>query len=342
VKYDNIRAFEKHLEGASPLHFSRHYLIMAKEEFDCKEAINLLLDFLLPPQNRDLILHKIDGAEVSLDDLLTDLHSQSMFAPMKVIWIKQAEKLKKPIIDELEKYLSRIPRTQYLVLSTSGIAKNTRFYKASEKEGVVLELPEIKPWEREKQLIDWVIKKAQQSQKLMPQQVSQALVKYVGTDALTLVQELDKLFCYVGDRKEIQMQDIRAICTYNHVDTVWQLGEAIFRRDAATALRIARTLLLDGQSLLPLLRQIRSQFQTEFHICTLLQQGKPPHFIQQEYPYMKGQILERHIESATQYGLEAFHKGILTIDETEMQAKNSQIEEQLLAELLMIQLTKKD
>ena len=126
MKYDNIRAFEKHLEGAAPLHFSRHYLIMGKEEFECKEAIDLVIRYLLPKESdRDMALHIVDGAQVELNELLTDLHSQSMFVPTRVIWIQQADKLKKPIMEELEKYLGRIPRSQYLILSTAGIAKNT-------------------------------------------------------------------------------------------------------------------------------------------------------------------------------------------------------------------------
>lgn len=340
MKYDNLRAFEKHLEGAAPLHFSRHYLIMGKEEFECREAIDLVIKFLLPKENdREMALHVIDGAEAELNELMTDLHSQSMFVPTRVIWIQQADKLKKPIIEELEKYVSHIPRSQYLILSTTGIAKNTRFYKVAEKEGVVLEFAEVKPWEKEKKLTEWVGKQAAKVRKLISFQVCQALVKQVGTDAPTLNQELEKLFCYIGDRQEITLQDVANICTNHQVESIWQLGEALFRRDTATALKISHALLTDGQPLLPLLRQVRSQFNSEFHICTMLHQGKTGQDIQQEFPYMKGQILDRHIESARQYGLEAFRQGILAIDETEMRIKNSQIEEQLLAELLMIKLT---
>ncbi len=342
MKYDNIRAFEKHLEGAAPRHFSPNYLIMGKEDFECREAVALVIKSILPKEgDRDMALRMFDGNQVELNDLLTELHSQSMFVPVRVICIQQAEKLKKAIMDELEKYLGKIPPNQYLVMSSSGIAKNTRFYKAAEKEGVVLDFPEAKPWEKEKKLTEWVGKLAARERKLMSYQVCQTFVQQAGTDMPTLAQELEKLFCYIGERNEITIQDVAKICTNHHVESIWQLGEAIFRRDAAVALRIIHSLLTEGQALLPLLRQVRSQFNTEFHICTMLQQGKHPQDVQQEYPYMRGQILDRHIESARSYGLEAFRQGILSIDETEMCIKNSQIDEQLLAQLLMIKLTGK-
>jgi DNA polymerase-3 subunit delta len=57
---------------------------------------------------------------------------------------------------------------------------------------------------------------------------------------------------------------------------------------------------------------------------------------------MKGQILERHIQQAQHYGLEAFKKGLLAIDESEMRAKNSSVDEKILLELLMMQLTRRN
>jgi DNA polymerase III subunit delta len=339
VRYDNIRAFEKHLEGAKLLHFSSLYFILGKDA-DVREAANLLLRFLLPsPKMKEFSLSIFEGAQVQEKELGTALYSSSFFAKTRVIWIQQAEKLKKSIQENLEKYFIRPTPSLYLLLSASGWQKNTSFYKAAEKEGIILEFGEIKPWEREKVLVEWVNKQATAACKLMPFQVCQSLVKRIGNDQEALAQEFEKLICYCYEKKEITLQDVDVICSHRQVDSVWQLGEALFRRDAATALQIAQTLLMEGQALLPLLRQIRSQFQTEYQICLLLAQGKEAHDIAQEFPYMKGQILDRHMRQAQQYGLDAFKRGLLALDATEMRAKNSPFDEHLLVELLIMQLT---
>jgi DNA polymerase-3 subunit delta len=98
---------------------------------------------------------------------------------------------------------------------------------------------------------------------------------------------------------------------------------------------------MEGQPFLPLLRQIRNQFLTEYQVCALLEQGQTSAEIFQEFPYMKGQILEKHIQNARDYGMGAFRKGLLAIDAAEIQAKNSGVDEQLLAELLIVKLTGK-
>lgn len=340
MRYDNLRAFEKHLEGAAPQHLSPLYVIIGKESFDCKEAINLLMRFLVPANQKEMALKTWDGSSADSQSLFADLYSPSFLVDKRVILIQHTEKMKKNGLERLEKYVSQPARSQYLILWAASLSRQTSFYKLLEKEGIIIEFADLKPWEKEKRLVEWVGKHAVASRKLMSYQVCQQFVKQMGTDQNLLVNELEKLFCYVGNRQEIVWQDVNQICTQIPLETVWQLVEAIFRHDAASALRIIQGILLE-QAFLPLLRQIRNQFATEFHICALLEQGREPSAITQEYPYMKGQILEKHIENARQYGMDAFRRGLLEIDATEIRAKNSQIDEQLLAELLIAKLTRK-
>ncbi len=340
MKYDNLPAFEKHLEEAKFKQFSSFYLLLGKEAFELQEAVQMLIRMILPHQEkREFALSTFEGAQVEDKQLWTALDSPSFFAETRVICIQQADKLKKSLQEELEKSFTRPLPAQYLILSAAGWNKNTSFYKAAEKAGIVLELAEIKPWEKEKRLAEWVNKQATAARKLMSFQVCQALVKQSGADPAMLAQELDKLICYCGEKKEITVQDVEAICTRQQLDSVWQLGEAIFRRDTSSALHMIHTLLMSGQALLPLLRQLRSQFQTEYQICLLLAQGKHAQDITQEFPYMKGQILERHIRQAQYYGLEACRQGLLSLDAIERLMKNSAVDDRLLAEILMMQLT---
>jgi DNA polymerase-3 subunit delta len=340
VRYDNLRAFEKHLEGAAPLQFSPLYCIFGQEAFECQEAVDLLLRKLLPdPGQRELSLIQLDGSHSDEQELGNALHSFSFFSKTQVIWIRQADKLKKSAQDNLLNYFSRPTLSQYLLLSAAGWQKSTSFYKAAEKAGVVLDFAELKPWEKEQRLAEWVNKQAAVHRKLIAYPVCQFLVKRIGCDQALLAQEIEKLICFTGEKKEITQKDVEILCHNQQIDTIWQLGEALFRKDAASALNIVRSFLLEGQPLIPLLRQIRSQFQTEFQICLLLAQGKQAQDISQEFPYLKGQVLERHLRQARQYGGDAFKKGLLALDEAELRAKNSSIDENIIVELLIMRLT---
>ncbi len=340
MKYNHIQAFEKHLESSAPDHFAPLYLILGKEAFNCKRAVDSLIQALLPKEeNLSFCLRSFDGQNIEIQEVLTELYSISFLAEKRVIWIQQADKLRKDATEALEQYFTHCKHCPYLILTASALQKNTHFYKKIENVGVILELLEEKPWEKEKRLIDWVSKQATMAHKLMSYQDCQYFTKHVGIDQALLQQELNKLFCYVGDKIEITQKDIKAVCTPLNIETMWQLGEAIFRRDSITALGISQAILKqEGVALLPFLRQLRTQFQTEYQVCTILAQGGQASDVSQDFPYMKGQVLERHMQLAHYYGLEGFKKGLLAIDAAELTAKNSLMHEDLLINLLIVKL----
>lgn len=339
MKYTQLRAFEKHLEGAAPQqHFSPIYLIIGKERFLCKDAVDKLLAMLLREQSRELSLTTLDGASTSPEQLANELQAFSLFTTRRVLWIDQIDKLSKPVLKELESYFEHPNPSLYLILSGSTVNHSTNFYKKGEKTGVVLDFAEEKPWEKEKQAVQWLMSQATATGKRIDIQACQHLVIQIGTDAALLHHELQKLLCYVGERDEITLKDIGAICTTVNVETGWQLGEALFRRDASSALRISKALLDEGTVLIALLRQIRHQFQTEYQICSILHNGGSAQEVSQRFPYMRGAILDRHLQLAREYGMNRFKAGMLTLDAAELAAKNSTSDDELLAELVIAKL----
>lgn len=338
MKYNNLRAFEKHLEGAAPQHFSDIYMILAKEEFERKAALDFLIKIVLKKEKSpDLCLQVFDADKHSVDVILSELEMLAFFAKKRLIIVQNADQFDKAATIKIEAYFAAPNRAACLVLVAPAINRATTFYKNAEKTGIILDIAEEKPWEKEKSLADWLRGAATSEGKQIDPNTCRLMVKQLGTDQSLLQQELLKLVCFVGQRNSINEGDVAAICGSVNSENGWQLGEAIFRRDPA-ALRISKALLNDGVAVIALLRQIRSQFQTELNICSILMQGGGSEEITREYSYMKGQILERHIQNARSYGMAALKEGILKIDHTEFQAKNSSVDPEFLTEVLIIKL----
>lgn len=340
MKYSNLKDFEKSL---TEITFNKHapnYLILAKDAFDRKNAVDLLLKRLLnKKENPDLSLKVFEGESLHSEELLSELNTYSFFSKHQILIVNNADKLTKQVLKQLERYFEKPNPQLCLVLTAASISQSTNFYKKAEAAGIVLEIPEEKPWEKEKSMIEWVLRKVAEAAKKIDRQACESLVKQIGPNPAILEQELQKLFCYIDERKEITLGDIAAICTNLNVETSWQLGEAIFRKDSKTALRISKALLTDGVAFIILLRQIRSQFQTEFQICSILTMGGSKQDITKKFPYMKGQILDRHVQMAQSYGLNQFKLAMQTIDDAEVMAKNSVSDLEFLTELLIIKLT---
>ncbi len=338
MRIDHLPALDKHL-ALTKSEPERVYLILSKDSYESEQAIDRLITFLLPANTlKEHALIKFEGAQAEEGPLNEAFYSNTLFSSLRVILIHDLDKAKKKVIECVEREINQALKDNYLILTGQSWPKNTTFYKTIEKKGIVLDFAELKSWEKEKKVVAWINQKAAEARKLMSFPVCQFLVKRIGTDQALLLQEIEKLICYCFEREEIKIEDVEAITSQLQCDSIWQLGEAIFQRNSGAALRIGHAFLLDGHPLLPLLRQIRSQFQTELQVALLISQGKEGE-IGTHFPYMKGQILSQHLQFARNYGFSLLKKGLLEIDKTELELKNSAMDESLLLETLLLRLT---
>lgn len=340
MKYTNLRAFEKHLQDASPMHLSSVYMVVSKDDYSKAKAAELLISELMKGAiNPEHSLKIFEAHKDLLDEIVEELNTFGFFSKKKLIVVHQAEKLVKADHETLDVFLSKPTPNTTLIFTSSALTSNTTFYKKIEKAGVILDLPEEKQWEKEKSLPSWVMKVVSVSSKKIDSATAQYLVKRVGSDQTAVMKEIEKLLCFIGEKEEITVRDINLLCEETHQETIWQLGEALFKRESGAALQISHALLDEGMSFLGMLRQLRSQFQTDFQISCLLSNGAGPQEVVQQFPYLKGAILERHLNDSKNYGRQKFKEGLLAIDAIELQAKNSGAEEVLLNDILILKLT---
>ncbi len=340
MRHENLASLERYLESVPHEKKGLFFLVLSKEPHEVSSATELLLKTLLKGEKEELALTVCEGASVDEEKLLEAFDSPSLFAKMPVFLIAHFDKSKKKVQEWLEKTLSDPSnRSLHVILTASSLPKTSALYKAFDQFGIIVDFPELKPWEKEKQMAEWVLSHGAKRGKAIPQNVCRLLVKLAGADRVLLAQEMEKLFCYCLEKPSITAQDVEMICTHEQHDTIWSLGEAIFQSDTAQALSIAKEFMSKNQPFLPLLRQIRAQFQTGYQLALLLAQGKESRDLAAEFPYMKGQILEKNIYQAKHFGLHRYKKGLLAIDETELKAKNSSANEALLLELLLLNLT---
>lgn len=336
MKYQQINFFEKYLSELTLKNLLSSYFFIIKDEFLCQETVQLLLNKI---PNESFTLTKLDAQQLNEVLLWEKLNTHSFLVDYQVIYIKNVDKLKKQTLEKLESYLKNPLKFISLILTASSYSKSSPLYHTIDLEGLIIDIPDIKPWEKEKYLIEWVRKQIVTEKKSISPQVCHYLIKRAGEDQNILLREIEKLICYCVEKREITIEDIRAICIEQFSQTIWQLGEAIFRRDTNSSLQMARSFLVENASLLPLIRQLRSQFQVGYQISLLVAQGHSEAEVTKEFPYMKGQILEKNLKQSQQYGIESYKIGILALDAMESRVKNSAIDEEVLLELLILELT---
>lgn len=340
MKYDNTRAFKKHLESAAPRHFSQVYAIIAKDEFERKQATGHLADVLKSAiSGTENGITMLSGEQCHPNVLMTELYEQTFFTKKRILLVSSAESIPKPTQQKLQSYFAQLGPDVFLVLSASSLSRASNFYKQLEKYGVILDIPELKPWQKEKLLITEIAEQVARQQKQIEPAACSLLIQQMGTDSSLIFHEVERLICYCGDRGMITVRDVEQLSCKLLLDDAWQLGEMIFQRDRGSALKICIKLLRAEAPLLSLLRQLRYQMQTLLNICTILDHGGSSNEVQQEYPYLQGKLLQNKLYLAQQYGLSRCQKGLLHIDAAELSIKNTTLDPELICERLIMRLT---
>lgn len=338
MRYLVLSAFEKQIKEASPDHLSPVYLLVESEGEELLEAAKALSKGIFPKEaDRTLGVHRWEGDEVTEWDFASLWTSPPFLTSRRLIWIRQVDLLKKGMVSFLEQAFAQRDPSCFLLLSASSLSKHSSLYKWAEKEGIVLDIAPKKPWEKAKQLLHWLLNQALLVKKHLSHPVAEQLVSWSGGSYAVLQEEWQKILLYVGDKREICAEDIAAIGVDSSLQTPWEIGDALFRGDIETALRLGRHLLQESQALFPLLRQLRGQLETQYQILYFSESGQEEE-IGKQFPYLKGTLLTKRLQAARQYGKKRLHQGMLLLDQGEMRLKNAEIEEALLWDLLLIQL----
>ncbi len=126
-----------------------------------------------------------------------------------------------------------------LLISAGKVDKRKVFYKTLDKIGTVESFAGWSVDDRDwaDQAEAWARKAIRARQKEISDEALAELISRVGPNARQLDNEVEKVALYVGDRKEIEVEDVAAICTRNKTARAFALGDALGDRDLPRLLR---------------------------------------------------------------------------------------------------------
>lgn len=320
MKYQNVAAFDKHLQEAFPDHLSAVYLVATSCDFERKKMFDKLLLVL---QRKHAASHAVhfDATLAPIEAVLEELNTQSLFGGANLVVLDRIDKTKDH--EKLVRYIEQPNPNACLILGASSLKPVSDLYQKGKKEVVVLDLSDEKPWDKRRRLAEWLMGEAKRENKVLPSEAAAYLLDHIGLDMPGLHQELIKLICYVGERSAITLNDTKAISSCLNLSTGWQLAEGvIWGRDTVGADKTS-----DLSFLLMFIGQLRYQLQTGYQVAELLDK---PHEIARAFPQLRPQVLEKYISGARQKSAAYFHKGLNALFDLEMAAKSSQIDTALL------------
>jgi DNA polymerase-3 subunit delta len=195
--------------------------------------------------------HEIIDAAVShsgealkaLAKLREALQTLPFFGSGKAIWLKNCNFLSderaatKDVTESLAALAEELKEFAWqnvrLLISAGKVDKRKVFYKTLDKLGAVESFAGWSVDDRDwaDQAETWARKGLRARQKEISDEALAELISRVGPNARQLDNEVEKVALYVGDRKEIEFDDVATICTRNKTARAFALGDALGDRD---------------------------------------------------------------------------------------------------------------
>ncbi len=338
------------------------YLFLGQEGYQRKLCREALLAKVLPGEARDEGFTQVDLDESSLDQVLDDARSLSLFAAERLIWISSAELALprrltaaaaeetdedgKPVESSLTSYLKAPTPGTVLVFECSRYdfvgddkARLDRVekYYAGIGENATVEFRHFTP-ETSRHLAQDLARKA--GLKIAGVELA-ALLEAISGDAGRLASEIEKLALFVGTDRTVTLEDLRALVPNAAQATIFALVNALGKRDRKTALRSLDILVRDGEYLPLALTFLGTQFRLalaakEARISSA-QQAQT--YFQRIGVRMWRDRAEQVIATASAFPRESLSRAVELLYDTDKKFREGYKDDQLVMELLVLALT---
>ncbi len=241
------------------------YLFIGPDAWRRDECRKALVEKALPEEEREQGYTRLDLDEVSLNDVLDDACSYSLFASTRLIWVSGAEgALPRGDATEppegLVRFLKDPPPGVTLVFQSSRYdfdgddkAKLERVKKYYAPVKAVVEFPHPGPLEA-RSLAQRV---AKQIGLTIANDALDLLIEATGANASRLANELNKLRLLTANAT---VRDVQQLVPDARESTIFNLVAALGRRDRKASLEILDTLVRDGEYLPLALSFLGTQF----------------------------------------------------------------------------------
>ena len=232
-------------------------------------------------------LDTLSAAEVDPDRIAAVARQLPVMAPQRVVIVRQAEALDakawKPLLPVLEDPPNTCCLAFFGTKKPNESMKAIRLIKAA--GGLV---PCEQP--RGRQLGEWLQDRCEESGARLGRDAGERLIELVGTELGLLDAALQKLATYVGERGRISSKDVDEVVAETREHNIFDLADAVGRRDLAEAMRLLRGVLDDGRNPIQIVGMLAATFRKLVSARSALDAGDAP-----------AEVADKHVSPRLRY-----------------------------------------
>jgi len=205
--------------------------------------------------------------DIDSSTLLSSIRTQPFLSQTRFVVIKNADKLSSKIWQKIKDNIHHIPSTVFLILISPKLSKETG--KMLETIGQKVSFEKLRGY----RLHNWIREKFAQADKTIEKEAISLLAENTNASTSLLEQEIEKLINYVGERKNINSEDIKRVGVISKTYNIWQLGDEIAHKNIGKSMAIIHNLLYQGVSPFLIIAILSGQWKKLWRAKAKVEQG---------------------------------------------------------------------
>lgn len=225
---------EKILTGWKQKKFKPVYWLQGEEDYYIDQLVSYAEHEILPESEAGFNLTVFYGRDADWAAVMNACKRYPMFAEKQVVLLKEAQHMKD--IDKLEAYVAAPLDSTIFIVAYKGktLDKRTKLSKLLATHAELFNSEKI----RDYKMHEWIGELVKSKGYSITSKCIAMLEEHIGNDLSRIANEIDKLSLNLIDKKTIEEDDIEKYIGISKEYNVFELQEAITRKDLVKALKI--------------------------------------------------------------------------------------------------------
>lgn len=221
------------------------YLFTGEERFMRGKAVDAVEKRVFEGEEPDPFrFERFHGADADAQAIVSSARTVTMFGGKRLIIVNEVEKLSDGAVDVLADYAEKPGKWAYLVLSGAKVDGRKKGWKRLKKAAEVVA---FKPFYQD-QMPDWLRDRARRAHGFdLEFDAAAYLAEAIGTDMALAERALEKIELRVGRGGKVNAELAQELVADTRERTVFELTDALMRRDLSASLAALSSLLEQGE-----------------------------------------------------------------------------------------------
>jgi DNA polymerase-3 subunit delta len=260
------------------------YVVLGEERIFADRVVTAARKHVVDAATVAFISDVFEAGETAIGRVIDAANTMPMMSKKRLVILRGIERLdgkgdddskaksKGAPSDAIADYVASPSPSTCMVLVGTKVDGRRKLATVAKKANVIVECNPLRPH----QLTSFVRDEAKRRGNPIASDVAEAVVDLVGGELAGLIDAVERLSLYAGEKQPITEEAVHEVVARVRVGSVWGLSDAVAARDRATALRLLNENYDPRDRGLPLLGLLASAIRKTLKLRALLDTGVAP------------------------------------------------------------------